>query len=91
MRMRGYAEEMQVRVLFFGVLKEIVGSDQQMMEVAPAATVAELLALFTGETSKQSGIWTRVAVAINREYAERSRVLVEGDEVALLPPVSGGW
>ena len=81
---------MQIRALFFGLLKDTVGTDQQTMEVPPETTVAELLALFAAETSKQSGIWTRVAVAINREYAERSRVLAEGDEVALLPPVSGG-
>ena len=34
--------------------------------------------------------WTSIAVAVNQEYVQRSAVLREGDEVALLPPVSGG-
>lgn len=81
---------MQVRVLFFGLLKDVVGASQRTVEVTPGASVGELLDLCRGKTSKQSEVWMRLAVAVNQEYASRSTVLAEGDEVALLPPVSGG-
>ena len=79
-----------MRVLFFGSLKELVGKEQGVMEVTPGATAGDLIDLCRAETSKQSEVWTRLAVAVNEEYRSRSAVLAEGDEVALLPPVSGG-
>lgn len=81
---------MQVRVLFFGLLKELVGAEQRVVEVGPGASVGDLLDLCRAETSKQSEVWTSLAVAVNQEYVGRATVLAEGDEVALLPPVSGG-
>jgi molybdopterin converting factor small subunit len=49
--------------------------------------VADLIARYEG----RSAGWTRsIAVAVNREYARLEDVLRDGDEVALLPPVSGG-
>lgn len=81
---------MQVRVLFFGLLRDLVGAEQRVVELAPGASVGHLLDLCRAQTSKQSEVWTRLAVAVNQEYASRSAVLAEGDEVALLPPVSGG-
>ncbi len=85
-----YPKWMLVRVLFFGVLKDLVGAEQQVLEVEHEASVGDLLDVCRDQTSKQSEVWTRLAVAVNREYASRSKVLAEGDEVALLPPVSGG-
>ncbi len=87
---RGYAYGMRIRVVCFGVLRELVGVQQREVEVGPGATVGELLDVCRAETSKQSEVWTSLAVAVNQEYASRSAVLAEGDEVALLPPVSGG-
>lgn len=81
---------MQVRVLFFGILRELVQSPERLLDLPEQASVNDLLALCQAQTSKQSEIWMRLAVAVNREYAVRSHMLHEGDEVALLPPVSGG-
>ena len=78
---------MRVRVLYFGVLKESLGRESEMVELPEAARVADLMARFEGEGAE----WMRsIAVAVNREYARREDVLRDGDEVALLPPVSGG-
>jgi molybdopterin converting factor subunit 1 len=78
---------MRVQVLFFGVLKESFGRDSEQVELAEGARVADLVARY----EERSAGWTRsIAVAVNREYARREEVLREGDEVALLPPVSGG-
>ena len=61
------------------------------------ATVGELLRILRARTSNQameSGaderLWRSLAVAVNREYSSAAAVLRDGDEVALLPPVSGG-
>jgi sulfur-carrier protein len=78
---------MRVQVLFFGVLKESFGRESEQVELAEGARVADLVARYEA----RSAGWTRsIAVAVNREYARSEVVLQEGDEVALLPPVSGG-
>ena len=81
---------MQVTVLYFGVLKDLFPDERQPIELADGETVAGLLSLSRGRASKQSDVWKALAVAVNREYAGLATVLQDGDEVALLPPVSGG-
>jgi molybdopterin synthase catalytic subunit len=83
---------MQVRVLPFGVLKDRLGASASTMELPEGSTVADLL------ESLKSGPGTRltpealqgIAVAVNAEFATAAQVLSAGDEVGLLPPVSGG-
>jgi molybdopterin converting factor subunit 1 len=79
---------MRVRVLYFGVLKDVMGRGRTVMEVAEGSSVAELLAVHRGLVA--ASIWDSVAVAVNQEYARGGDILKDGDEVALLPPVSGG-
>jgi molybdopterin converting factor subunit 1 len=90
----------RVKVLFFGVLRDSFGVPDEVAELADGATVGELLRILRGRTSKDwmangepssdDQLWRSLAVAVNREYGSTSIVLREGDEVALLPPVSGG-
>ncbi|AFL89448.1 molybdopterin converting factor, subunit 1 [Terriglobus roseus DSM 18391] len=81
---------MQVNVLFFGVLREAIGASETV-EVADMTTVADLLTYFEERSREDlAEMWPRIAVAVNREYVGREHVLMEEDEVALLPPVSGG-
>lgn len=79
---------MQVRVLFFGVLKDLLSSSGEAVLLPEGATVAQLMERLRNGASHP--VWPALAVAVNREYATASAVLREGDEVALLPPVSGG-
>ncbi len=87
---------MQVRVLFFGVLKDLVSSSGETVTLPEGSTVANLTERLRNGSSTHGAesaghpVWGALAVAVNREYANRSAVLREGDEVALLPPVSGG-
>jgi molybdopterin synthase catalytic subunit len=83
---------MQVRVLPFGVLKDWLGSSATTVELREGATVAELLErLNAGQTAPPSAQALRgIAVSVNAEFAAATQVLREGDEVGLLPPVSGG-
>jgi molybdopterin converting factor subunit 1 len=79
---------MQVRVLFFGVLKDLLSSSGEAVTLPEGATVAQLMEQLRNGAGHP--VWSALAVAVNREYAAASAVLHEGDEVALLPPVSGG-
>jgi MoaE-MoaD fusion protein len=76
---------MQVRVRLFAALRERAGWSERSVELAPDARVGDVWdALGMGE--EPPGI----AYARNREYAARAAPLADGDEVALIPPVSGG-
>jgi len=83
---------MQVRVLPFGVLKDWLGVSASTVEVPEATTVAEFLEhLRSSEPAHLPRQGLRgIAVSVNAEYASATQVLREGDEVGLLPPVSGG-
>ncbi len=81
---------MRVNVLYFGVLKDFFAAEQEQIELAAGAFVADLINVLRTRAAGESAIWTSLAVAVNREYASASVPLHEGDEVALLPPVSGG-
>jgi MoaE-MoaD fusion protein len=79
---------MQVRVIPFGVLKDWLGAAPVTMELREGASVAELLAGLGGRVP--AAAFTGIAVSVNAEYATAAQVLRDGDEVGLLPPVSGG-
>lgn len=79
--------KMRVRVLYFGVLKESLARESEQVELPAGARVADLIARYEGGNAKWLGT---IAVAVNQEYARAEDVLRDGDEVALLPPVSGG-
>lgn len=76
---------MTVSVQLFAILRERAGSDRVEVELPDGATVADLL----GELHGLIGAMP-VRVAVNREYSAEDRPLSPGDELALIPPVSGG-
>jgi molybdopterin converting factor subunit 1 len=80
----------KVDVLYFGVLKDLLGSDRDAAELSDGANVGDLLRLIEAGKDRDQAVWKTLAVAVNREYAGLETVLRHGDEVALLPPVSGG-
>ena len=79
---------MRVNVLYFGILRDSFGGERDAVVLGEGATVGDLVTRVKG--SRVGGVWEVLAVAVNREYAGRGTVLRDGDEVALLPPVSGG-
>lgn len=81
---------MHVYVLLFGALKDLRAGEKETVELPEQATVAEFLREFLAAAPHLSKYAGSLAIAVNREYALPTRVLREGDEVALLPPVSGG-
>ncbi|MDE1177611.1 MAG: MoaD/ThiS family protein [Edaphobacter sp.] len=81
---------MRVTVLFFGVLKEEFGGESEEMELPEGSTVGDLLQRYAARAASRPKLLQSLAVAVNREYAGVADILQQGDEVALLPPVSGG-
>ena len=80
---------MQVRILPFGILKDWLAATT--LEVPEGATVAALLDQLSAQrVPVPASTWSSIAVSVNHEYARPAHVLREGDEVGLLPPVSGG-
>ncbi len=81
---------MRIGVLFFGVLKDVIGRSAETVELREGARVQDVLSLYIGNTPKLEALLPSLAISVNREYSEADRILREGDEVGLLPPVSGG-
>lgn len=81
---------MQVRVLVFGVLKDLLRGDQEPVELPEGATVRTLLDHLRSQLPDRGNVLASIAVAVNQQYALAAQPLRDGDEVALLPPVSGG-
>ncbi len=81
---------MRVRVLFFGQLKEIVGVAQEEAELSDGARVEDLFERYGRRFPKLAEFRPSIAASVNQEYALWTASLSTGDEVAFLPPVSGG-
>jgi molybdopterin converting factor subunit 1 len=81
---------MRVKVLLFGQLKDIVGRPEESLELEPGARLAGVLSHYAERYPRFQGLTKSIACSINQEYAQGSAILKEGDEVGLLPPVSGG-
>ena len=83
--MRGYAQRVQVSIRLFAGLRERAGAGSRRLELRDGATLADVWpALDLGD--EPAGL----LYAVNRRYADVGTALADGDEVALIPPVSGG-
>lgn len=81
---------MRIRVLLFGQLKDIIGRQEESLEVQAGTTLSELMACYAERFPTFKPMTGSIACSVNLEYAPASVVLQDGDEVGLLPPVSGG-
>jgi len=81
---------MRIKVLFFGQLKDIVGLEQEYLELSQGARVGDLFQGYGRRFPKLAEFQPSIAASVNQEYASWDAPLAAGDEVAFLPPVSGG-
>ncbi|HKW89134.1 MAG TPA: molybdenum cofactor biosynthesis protein MoaE [Candidatus Acidoferrales bacterium] len=81
---------MVIRVLFFGQLKEIVGKAEEACLAPDSWRLEDLFASYAEKFPRLGEFRASVAAAINQDYAAWDACLRAGDEVAFLPPVSGG-
>jgi molybdopterin converting factor subunit 1 len=77
-------------VLLFAAARDLAGTDTASVTLAPGATVGQLRAALARDLPALAALLAKSAVAVNHDFAEDDRVLVVGDEVAVIPPVSGG-
>jgi molybdopterin synthase catalytic subunit len=80
----------KIRVRLFAAVKDIVGQREVVLDVPEGTTAAGMLDRFAGDYPRLRGLIPSLLFAVNREYVQGTQVLAEGDEVALIPPVSGG-
>lgn len=90
LRVETTARAIQVKVLFFGRLKELVGRAEEMAEVAAGAPIEELFAQYSFRNPELARYRGSLVASRNQEFAAWDTPLRAGDEVAFLPPVSGG-
>lgn len=81
---------MNVRVRLFASFREAAGTNEQHVTLPDNSRVSDLIALLESQyPSMRIGLETGL-VAVNHEYVNRGAIISPGDEVALIPPVSGG-
>ena len=81
---------MRVTVRLFARLRDIAGAAELPREVAPGATIGTLWRELASEFPELAAYERSISSAVNADYARMDRELRDGDEVAFLPPVSGG-
>ena len=80
---------MQIKILAFGIARDIIGQFELPAELPNGATVTDLKAFLTQQFPDFQKL-SSLRVAINTEYADDNAVLNTQDEIVLIPPVSGG-
>ena len=81
---------MRVTVRLFARLRDIAGAAELSRDVASGATIGDLWRQLAGEFPELARYERSISTAINADYARMDQVIGDGDEVAFLPPVSGG-
>jgi len=81
---------MTVKVLFFGLLKDITGRAEDWLDLSDGAKVDGVFRHYAERFPKIGEMARSIVMARNHEFAELSSAIADGDEIAFLPPVSGG-
>ena len=81
---------MRVNVLFFGLLKDLVGRSEDTLELPDGARLGTVFHHYASQFPRLGEMAESIALARNQEFTDLDAVLGDGDEVALMPPVSGG-
>jgi molybdopterin converting factor subunit 1 len=79
-----------VKVLFFGILKDLTGLAEDTAEVAAGTSISDLFAAYSRRFETLEAARPSILFARNQEFVSPTAILAERDEVAFLPPVSGG-
>lgn len=81
---------MKIKVKFFARYSELAGTKETKLEAQAGTTVAEFKKVLKDYFPELKNWDKNLVIAVNNEFADDSQILQEGDEIALLPPLSGG-
>lgn len=81
---------MTVKVLFFASVRDLVGASEKQVALEDGATISDLISELATEHKRLMEMAPSLMVSVNQEYMPRETVLKDLDEVAFIPPVSGG-
>lgn len=85
-----YTCDMQVNVLFFGMARDLAGVAEERLEIPDGERLGDLWRKCEARFPRLGEIAGSLVTSVNQGIADRERILRDGDEVAFLPPVSGG-
>jgi molybdopterin converting factor subunit 1 len=81
---------MKVRTKFFAAIKDIVGTSEVDLELADGFTAGDLFQQYCRQYAPLSRYANNTMISVNLEFVPPETRLQEGDEIAFIPPVSGG-
>ena len=81
---------MNIKLLFFASCRDLIGTGERQMTLSDGATVTDLISKLASEQARFTDMAPSLMVSVNQAYVERDAELQDGDEVAFIPPVSGG-
>jgi molybdopterin converting factor subunit 1 len=81
---------MRVRVLYFGIVRERIGVREETLDLPASSSVEDLLRTLAERHAAFGAGVASLRVAVNEEYVDSTAALSDNDEVAIIPPVSGG-
>src|SRR5688572_1284693 len=81
---------MRITIKYFAIVRETLGRGEETRDVTDGSTAGAVLDQIGQDAPKVARLLPALMVMVNQEYATRDHVLQDGDELALIPPVSGG-
>jgi molybdopterin converting factor subunit 1 len=84
------SQTIRVHILFFGQIKELLGRAQDSLEIAESSSIEDLFHQVAARNPELQKFRSSVVASRNQEFASWNTPLHAGDEIAFLPPVSGG-
>lgn len=83
-------DQIQIQIKYFAIIRERLGRSEELKSVAGGSSAGDVLNLLAVESPAMAGLLPAILVMVNQEYSARDHILQDGDELALIPPVSGG-
>ncbi len=81
---------MKIKVLYFSSIKDKLKKKEDILDIGENTTLEDVISLLKGKYPEITESLDKSMFAVNEEYADKDKILKEGDTVAVIPPVSGG-